>query len=513
MIKLLLSLFFTSLLIAKDFSVATYNVENLFDLNYDKSEYQEYIPNSKSKYTKESYEIKLQNISRVINDLNVDIIALQEIESQKAFDDLQKEIKTKYPYSIFKKYESSSVGLAILSREKILDYKLLHVKFSKVNRPILKVDFLIDNQKLSIFNNHWPSKKNGENQRVLYGQRLVEEIKDISNEYIILGDLNSNYNEFETFKSNKLNNTYGYTAINDILKTKDKESLITPLTITKEDLLHYNLWLEKSYEERFSYKFKSQKETPDNIIVPQNMFDKKGIDYIKNSFYVFTPKYLYENGKIKRWSVKNGIHKNKGFSDHLPIIAKFSTTKQEKIVENKATNLKDLYELNHFDKIYKVSNLVLIYKDDEIAILKELNDRAIFVYKNVDNLEFGKQYSLEIKKLKRFNGLLEIIDFQILNYHPYKDDIKKLYLNGQKADILDSNFQNEIVTNLIGTFENGFLNYKFENEIKKIKLYSKDKSLLPKDGKKISIISSHLGFFKNKPQLIIYKQSDFKYVD
>ena len=84
-IKLLFltSLFFFSLH-AQDFKVASYNVENLFDLKHDGTEYREYIPNTKSNWNKKTYNIKLKNISKVINELDADIIALQEIESKKA---------------------------------------------------------------------------------------------------------------------------------------------------------------------------------------------------------------------------------------------------------------------------------------------------------------------------------------------------------------------------------------------------------------------------------------------
>jgi len=62
-----------------DFKVASYNVENFFDLHYDKTEYKEYIPHSKT-WNKISYNNKLKNITKVIYDLDADILALQEVE-------------------------------------------------------------------------------------------------------------------------------------------------------------------------------------------------------------------------------------------------------------------------------------------------------------------------------------------------------------------------------------------------------------------------------------------------
>ena len=64
--------------------VATYNVENLFDLHYDGTEYSEYIPNTIWEWNAETYKNKIRNISKVIVDIDPDIISLTEIESDRA---------------------------------------------------------------------------------------------------------------------------------------------------------------------------------------------------------------------------------------------------------------------------------------------------------------------------------------------------------------------------------------------------------------------------------------------
>ena len=45
---------------------------------------------------------------------------------------------------------------------------------------------------------------------------------------------------------------------------------------------------------------------------------------------------------------------------------------------------------------------------------------------------------------------------------------------------------------------------------KYIKIYSKDKKLLPKDGDKITILNAQLASYRGNMQIIIHKQSDFK---
>ena len=64
-----LLLFLALFTFAKDFTIASYNVENLFDLNKNRSDYKEYFPNTKSNWNKKTYKIKLNNIIKVIKDM------------------------------------------------------------------------------------------------------------------------------------------------------------------------------------------------------------------------------------------------------------------------------------------------------------------------------------------------------------------------------------------------------------------------------------------------------------
>jgi hypothetical protein len=64
--------------------IATYNLENLFDMSRDGTEYPGYVPGGPLGWDHEMMETKLVNLSRVIHDLTADIIGLQEDETQKA---------------------------------------------------------------------------------------------------------------------------------------------------------------------------------------------------------------------------------------------------------------------------------------------------------------------------------------------------------------------------------------------------------------------------------------------
>ena len=404
--------------------------------------------------------------------------------------------------------------MALLSKYPIIKSEALYVKHSKIKRPILKTTLLIEKKTLIVFNNHWPSKRQAENERILFSQRLQTELKKLSKkqDYIILGDLNSNYNENETFKyDKKLNNTYNLTGINDVLKTSTEYSFTKKIDLLDSNqFLHYNLWQELSYLERFSYKFKGSNATPDNIIIPSALFDTYGISYIDKSFGVFKPKYLYENNHVKRWSIKKGIHQNHGYSDHLPIYANFSTNKTDKPKAKKINHLLELYKTNEYHLPIELSNIIVTYKHKDLAIIKELNGRALFIYKGANTLKKGFLYRLKVNQLSLYHGLLETNSIEIVEKKPTKIDASTLHLEAKNIKLHDLSLQNEIIKNLQAQYKKGYLHYNEQGKKKKIKLYSKNKKLLPKSGKKVTIITGHLGFYKSKPQIIIYKKSDIK---
>jgi len=145
---------YTLQLYSLDFKVASYNVENFFDLHYDKTEYKEFIPHTK-KWNKTAFQNKLQNISKTIRDLDADILALQEIESLKVVDAIIKK-NPQYKYFSFLKNKDSAIGMALLSKYKIMSSSPIIVdKHNKYSRDILKVNITVDNKALIIYVNHW----------------------------------------------------------------------------------------------------------------------------------------------------------------------------------------------------------------------------------------------------------------------------------------------------------------------------------------------------------------------
>jgi len=515
LLKLLVIFFISIQLFAKTFSVASYNVENLFDLEHNKTEYKEFIPNN-TNWNEEMLRIKLNNLAQVINDLDADILALQEVESKEALELLLK-LTPLYLYYDFIKNPSSAIGVAIISKYKIIESHPISIQSKgKFERPIQKVIIEIEkDKKITLFNNHWRSKRVAESKRIQYALSLQKHLESLSDkeDYILIGDFNSNYDEYLSFKHNKkLNDSYNLTGINHVLNTVTNNDFILKENInTHNKRVHYNLWLELPYHERFSYIFQNAPNTPDNIIVSKALFDHQNISYVNNSFKNFSPKYLLENNKIKRWEIQKSYHQGVGYSDHLPILALFSTKKYEKPKKDieqlsQVKNMAILYETDVLLKPLLLKEIVVLYKSGNNAVLKEKNGRAIWAYNCAKDLREGLSYDLNIQKIQTHFGLKEITALDVLKKYPTKEKKEEYYLDANSIDLFGLKYQNEIVHNLTGIYKKGHLH--FNNS--KIKLYSKEKSLLPKSGQNITIMSGHLGFYKSNAQIIIYKKSDLR---
>jgi len=320
---------------AATFTVASYNVENLFDLNRDGTEYDDYLPGGPSGWNRSVMDAKFDNIARVIKDLDADILSLQEVESGKALMILQHYLRLlgkDYPFSAIADSRPTTVKCAVLSRYPILLHEEIRVGRGR-ERNILKVTVDIDGNSLIIYGNHWKSKTGPESRRIRYAKALAADIEGLKlgTDYIVTGDFNSDYNEYQIFKNvHRLNDTKGLTGINHILKTvndgriNDESFLIT----RKKDRYLYNLWMEVPENHRWSELFFGQKNTPDAILLSAGLYDAHGVNYVDNSFGPFSPDYLFKNNRIYRWQQTGkgrGRHLGKGFSDHLPVMAEFTT--------------------------------------------------------------------------------------------------------------------------------------------------------------------------------------------
>ncbi len=326
----LFTLFITIALGDTTLKIASYNIENLFDLNKNDYRYKEYKPNGKSLWNAKNYKIKLQNIAKVIKDIDADIIALQEVGSRNSLKDLRFKLKQMglyYQYYDIADKKPTTTKVAILSKIPFVYAKELRVSSSYKYRDILEIKFKIEQKDLYLFVNHWKSKAGPESMRIVSAKKLRKRVDQIGYDknIILLGDFNSDYEENIKFKRKRRHNdTDVKTGINNILRSTYQKANADKTVQVKKAF--YNLWYDADSEDRYSYIYKIKKESLDNIFISQSLLENKNISYIHSSMKNFDKSYLFRKKKIYRWYISQGRikkHKGKGYSDHLPILAKF----------------------------------------------------------------------------------------------------------------------------------------------------------------------------------------------
>jgi len=508
------------LLFAKEFKVATYNVENLFDANFQGTEYKQYIP-GKHNWNKRMVEIKLNHTSEVICDLDADILGLQEIENSMIFEALLKRLKRvgcEYRYGAITHKKGAAIQVALLSRFPIIHQKELQVSYSPRVRNILEVEVDVEGYPLTLFVNHWKSKsrKGVESKRIKYAKTLQKRIFSLSakREYIILGDLNSNYNAHLTLDK-RIDDTNGVTGIGHVLQTTINKKLAQEYQMLKaEKGTHYNTWQELPFKYRWSHKFYGNRSTLDHILLPSRMFDHQGIDYVNNSFKVFKASYLFtKKGYINGWRYKNGKHMAKGYSDHLPIYALFDTKPYvdekptKKVAKTVNQNIEYLYSVELLNNEIVLKDAVVVLKRRNHAIIKQTpHGRGVYLYGCAKGLKEGNKYDLLVQNITSYNGLKEVTNVIKLK-EKGKVSLESYYHSSKELD--QSRLQqNEVIRNLVGVYRNK----KFIIEGKEFPIYIKKKKDTPPNGAKLKIDYAHLGYYK-KLQLVVYSKKDFEILE
>ncbi len=501
-------------------AIGSYNVENLFDLKRAETEYPGYIPGGRAGWNREMLAVKLKNLARVVNDMDVDILALQEVESLRALEMLNGRLASPYAYQAIADNKATTVKCALLSRYRLVESVEIRVP-GKGSRSILKARVMIDGNPLIVFVNHWKAKTAPESRRLPYARALSEEIArlDADADFVVLGDLNSNYNEFETLAENPgLNDTGGVTGINHVLKTLRHKRLVTERALksgTGGDLYLYNLWLELKPQRRWSVQYYSRKSSHDHIIISPGLLDAKGVSYVDNSFEKFDPNYLFCGGFVCRWQRADrgrGRHLGKGFSDHLPLKARFAprphSFRQGSRDLLETVPVSQLYRSGTGRVNFRLEDCTVIFTHGKHTVIKQQGGRAILVYGSGNQLKVGKRYHLVVKRLKRYHGLLEITE--IGRSHPVGQaaDSKTFFIEPAGRSLADPDLVNEIVRRVRGVYREGWF---FYGDDQKIRLFTKNKELLPASGSEVILCGVRIGYY-NRPQLVLEHAGQIRHV-
>ena len=305
-------------------TIGFYNLENLFDTEDDPNiNDEEYLPEGENKWTEERYQNKLAHMSRVISEManGPDIVGLCEVENRKVLEDLVQMpslAMKRYQIVHFDSPDQRGIDVALIYKQGVfLPFAIKKIGYVDPNnaeyktRDILWVKGLYQGDTLHVAVNHWPSRRSGEEKRILAAEllrRAVDSVQTVNPDakIVLMGDFNDD-------PSNR--------SIKRALLADSKLKKMTPNMLYNTSYDHF----KKGYGTLF---YRGAWNLFDQIIISQSLLSDRATNfhYIPDSFRVFAAEYMVQKegeyrGAPHRTFVA-GVYKN-GYSDHFPSLIFF----------------------------------------------------------------------------------------------------------------------------------------------------------------------------------------------
>lgn len=306
-------------------SIMTWNVQNLFDDEYSGLEYDEYNP-EESDWDEQKMRIKLENLSEPLLQLDEklpDILLLQEVENQDIVERLNREYLGGY-YKFTNAWESSQSAIcnAVLSvfipEEVHLHYPGSYGKTPL--RPLSEIHFLLGDERLILFNNHWKSRSGGqlatEEARIMSSAVLTRRIGELRTQgyhnVIVAGDLNGSCDDYRPGGHQTaqipVQDMESVSWKNSIFISSDKQDTL----ISGEKVILYSPWA--GMDAPGSYYFQNRWMKLDHFLLDRGLFDGQGLDFLEADC-LNLPILSDDSGQPFSWE----SWRSAGVSDHFPL--------------------------------------------------------------------------------------------------------------------------------------------------------------------------------------------------
>ena len=302
------------------YTIAFYNLENLFDIYNDASKFDDdFLPRSEKRWTKKRYDRKLLKLGEVIAKIGYDesrtnpsIVGLAEVENKNVIRDLiQSHHLSEFDYDFvhYNSQDERGIDVALL-----YDKTVFEVKNSKTysiyledeigeqdyTRDILLVSGILHSELIHCIVNHWPSRREGEKEskhkRLKAAKKVLEIMSDIRRtdqdaKILVMGDFNDNPG-------------------NDSIKFLAEEGhLFNPM----ETLISYS---------RGTLNHNFQWNLFDQILFTTNFFETENNTLKFDEANIFDEKFLTQyKGKFKGQPFRTFVGRKYkgGYSDHFPV--------------------------------------------------------------------------------------------------------------------------------------------------------------------------------------------------
>lgn len=312
---------------AETYTLAFYNIENLFDIvNDPNTNDDDFLPTSAKRWTTKRYENKLRKLGSVISNIGDEdseiapiIVGLAEVENKKVLSDLVRSknlIAENYSYLHYDSSDERGIDVALLYKSDVFQIEnseTFSVFLQSENgerdytRDILLAQGKLGDESLSIIVNHWSSRREGEKEtehKRIAAANVVNSIINLINKedpnakIIVMGDFNDNPN------SNSLS------------------------LIEKENNL-YNPFKTVWSRDKGSQNYDFQWNLFDQILITPNFFDTSNSRLTFENADVFNGKFLTQyHGKYKGQPFRTYVGKKYkgGYSDHFPVYIQLKTS-------------------------------------------------------------------------------------------------------------------------------------------------------------------------------------------
>ena len=302
------------------YTIAFYNLENLFDTFNDAyTNDDDFLPESERHWTEKRYRKKIKKLGQVISQIGEKtakktpaLVGLAEVENRLVINDLIKSPFLKdhdYDLVHYDSPDERGIDVALIYNNK--NFKVSHSEVFALDlfdddgtrdytRDILLVEGFLNDEKIYVLVNHWPSRGEGveltEPARMIASNKVIEIIsrvlsEDANAKIIVMGDFNDNP------KNNSIKN---------LVKAHDLYNPMSNLpTYTRGSLNHrkeWNLFDQILFTTNF-FEYEQGKHSFSQV----NIFDKDFLKQYKGR-YKGSPFRTYVGYKYKG-----------GFSDHFPV--------------------------------------------------------------------------------------------------------------------------------------------------------------------------------------------------
>lgn len=304
------------------YSVAFYNLENLFDTIHDsgKNDY-EFLPDGSFQWTTEKYEAKLKNLSTVLSSLSRElvpegpaVIGVAEAENRRVLTDLVNQPAiSNYEFIHYEGPDKRGIDCALLYDPKqftVTNSKLvLSTPFEgdtvHLTRGFLIVDGQLAGERICFVVNHWPSRGAESPVRVHAAKQvkvLTDSLLHIDKKMkiVVMGDMNDD-------------------PMNESLQALGARKYRTGMKPGQ----FYNPWWETLEDKGVgTLLYRGKWNLFDQIVLSRPLVKaKKGLRYDHNEVFI-RDFLIQQDGKYKGAPLRThgGRVWLNGYSDHLPTI-------------------------------------------------------------------------------------------------------------------------------------------------------------------------------------------------